>query len=466
MILSIGKKIAIGYSLALIITLIIAYIGIRNTNLLIDEVDWVNHTNEAINISDNVLRHLLDAEVGQRGFLLTGLDRYLEPFDSGVKLIDMEVDKLIIHTEDNPSQTEKIVNLRLLIIDKINELERTIILRRNSIDGFNEALQVVVSDEGKDIMDNIRLSISEIISEEDSLLIERESMYNSVASSSTRNILLTLLLSTSILLSSGIYFINNIKKSINEHLVTLDKVMNGDFSAKVSNITNDELGFVGKSINKMTDKLSELQEDNEKSMQLINDSQDNLENILSSLPVGVLIYDNSTGIITSANIKALILLGETSEGLINKEYTDFIFMDGDETYLDNKLDELKIPVYTTKSSIFIGGKNYVLLSIIDITARIEVEEERLVNEKLQGVLEMAGTTCHELNQPLQIVSGYTQLILAGLKENNSIKSKMTTIYREVERMGNITLRIQNISKYKTVDYLDGKIIDINEEAKT
>ena len=86
------------------------------------------------------------------------------------------------------------------------------------------------------------------------------------------------------------------------------------------------------------------------------------------------------------------------------------------------------------------------------------------NEKLQGVLEMAGAVCHELNQPLQIVSGFSELLLEDLIMDDPNYETIQSIVQAIKRMGELTQKIMRISKYRSKEYLGGKsvIIDIDE----
>ncbi len=52
-----------------------------------------------------------------------------------------------------------------------------------------------------------------------------------------------------------------------------------------------------------------------------------------------------------------------------------------------------------------------------IVHRLQVEEELRKHEKLQGAMEMAGAVCHELNQPIQAMTGHSELIMMKLKTN-------------------------------------------------
>ncbi len=81
-------------------------------------------------------------------------------------------------------------------------------------------------------------------------------------------------------------------------------------------------------------------------------------------------------------------------------------------------------------------------------------------DKMEGVLEMAGAICHELNQPLMCIQGFSQLLADELSDDNVQKENLSEIQSQVERLGEITNRLMTITKYKTKKYLKGNIIDI------
>ncbi len=94
----------------------------------------------------------------------------------------------------------------------------------------------------------------------------------------------------------------------------------------------------------------------------------------------------------------------------------------------------------------------------------KAHEEHLQNEKLQGVIEMAGAICHELNQPLQAVSGYSELLLMDISDDNPLNGDLKKIKEQIARMGRITRKLMRITRYETKDYVfEGqKIIDIDK----
>jgi len=82
-------------------------------------------------------------------------------------------------------------------------------------------------------------------------------------------------------------------------------------------------------------------------------------------------------------------------------------------------------------------------------------------EKLQGVVEMAGAICHELNQPLMAISGYSELLLMDMPADNFQHKSLKKIKAQVDRVGDITRKLMCITRYKTKNYLNKNIIDIN-----
>lgn len=86
-------------------------------------------------------------------------------------------------------------------------------------------------------------------------------------------------------------------------------------------------------------------------------------------------------------------------------------------------------------------------------------------EKLQGVLEMAGAVCHELNQPLQVVSGFSEMLLLDMDPDEKNYEALKTIKEGVDRIGALTRKIMGITQYKAKPYLESRIIDIEQSSE-
>jgi PAS domain S-box-containing protein len=129
-------------------------------------------------------------------------------------------------------------------------------------------------------------------------------------------------------------------------------------------------------------------------------------------------------------------------------------------------DGEEFPIELSLSSFKHKEQWHALGIVRDISERKVAERERLQKEKLMGVLEMAGAASHELNQPLQIVSGYAELLSQSIIEDHPFHEPIKTIIKQCERLGDLTHKIMRITKYETVEYINGlKIIDIHKASK-
>lgn len=92
---------------------------------------------------------------------------------------------------------------------------------------------------------------------------------------------------------------------------------------------------------------------------------------------------------------------------------------------------------------------------------ITIQNELREWEKLQGVLEMAGAVCHELNQPLQSISGYSELLLLDMNEDDTKYQTLQKIKIQVDRVAQLTRKIMKITRYQSKPYAgESRIIDI------
>ena len=111
--------------------------------------------------------------------------------------------------------------------------------------------------------------------------------------------------------------------------------------------------------------------------------------------------------------------------------------------------------------------NHELRARISVGSRmIRLRNELRERDKLQGMLEMAGAVCHELNQPLQSVSAFSELLLMNLGDNDPNLEMLKNIRGGIERLGKLTRKIMNITRYQSKPYLGkSKIIDIEAASR-
>ena len=148
---------AIGLAAVLAFFLISGGVAYRNVQVLRENSQRVLQSNTVVIALDELFSTVQDAETGQRGFLLTGADRYLQPYRDAVAAVPARLDAVAGLIADNPEHQAALAQVRGRIDAKLAELRQTVDLRRSS--GAAAALEVVTTDRGKVEMDAIRAQI-------------------------------------------------------------------------------------------------------------------------------------------------------------------------------------------------------------------------------------------------------------------------------------------------------------------
>jgi methyl-accepting chemotaxis protein len=178
--MTIGKKIAAGFGVALVTLVVIGLLCYRSTvkldeaeHFVIETNQWVAHTFEVLASLEELISRMKDAETGQRGFLLTGEQRYLQPYLEAKEKIFQTFGTVKELTQDNPNHQRRLKELEPKLRDKLKELQETIDLRADKGKGFEAAVKVVKEDRGRKLMEDARAIIQEMKDEESELLKQR-----------------------------------------------------------------------------------------------------------------------------------------------------------------------------------------------------------------------------------------------------------------------------------------------------
>ena len=145
------KRIPEAAAIALALTFVLT-IAIGTT--YVNKVEWVRHTLEVQTRIAAIWSKLQEAEIGQRSFVLTGDDRFLEPFESGSSGLTNELDGIANLVADNPEQVAAIAETRPLVAKRIALAQKTIEVRRTG--SFEEARAEVLKGDGLAAMRELR----------------------------------------------------------------------------------------------------------------------------------------------------------------------------------------------------------------------------------------------------------------------------------------------------------------------
>ncbi len=136
-----------------------------------DAAGWVVHTYRVINSAESVMSMMKDAETGERGYLLTGDESYLAPYNSAIAALPRGLNQLKDLTSDDPGQQARWIEINRLTDERLSVLKRAIELRTAS--EVDAALALVRSGQGEQSMDELRSTLDDVVSEERHLLVKR-----------------------------------------------------------------------------------------------------------------------------------------------------------------------------------------------------------------------------------------------------------------------------------------------------
>ncbi|MBF0187446.1 MAG: EAL domain-containing protein [Magnetococcales bacterium] len=287
---------------------------------------WVTHTHEVKITLGTILSTLQDTETGQRGYLLTGEDHYLEPYNWGLGKLPVIFNRLKSLTLDNPTQQNTLKEISPLIDAKLSELDETIQLRKAG--NLEAALTVVSTDAGKEFMDKLRVLIQLMISEEARLLEERKSKLQFSE-------MLTLVISAgslAMILLVVAFVSYRVRILLNARNLAEIKIKTATESAEKANAELEkQTTELIKEVNarkRIEEELRYAKNDAEESARRAQDSEALNRAIINSAAYSIITTDEQ-GTIVSFNKNAENLLGYTAAEMIGKQ-TPALFHDADE----------------------------------------------------------------------------------------------------------------------------------------
>ena len=181
---------ALGLGLAIFAIVLVAILSIRSVRNDAETGDRVTHAMAVLDSVETLLSRLKDAETGQRGYLLTGKDTYLAPLNSARADLPAIVADVRKRVSDSPDQLERIGTIEALIQQKMSELLQTVELHQSG--KADEALAIVLSDRGKNVMDQIRTQIAAMSAGERNALASRQDEWKASATTTARVVMLGL----------------------------------------------------------------------------------------------------------------------------------------------------------------------------------------------------------------------------------------------------------------------------------
>ena len=182
---TLGRKIAVGFSIALALLVLVAWASFKSLAELTQNAQRVEETYQTLQTLESILARVIDVETGERGFLISGADHYLEPYRAARDSVRQEIANARRLTDGNPAQRQRLDLLEPLIARKLALVAQSIAERERDNQGGLDVQALL--EQGQSTMDEIRTLIFRMKTEEHRLLVDRAD----IAAVSRHNALLT-----------------------------------------------------------------------------------------------------------------------------------------------------------------------------------------------------------------------------------------------------------------------------------
>lgn len=186
--LSFRNQVLIGFAVSIILVLLVGLLSIISINKLEDDTVMVEHSQQIVKSSNDLLQSLIDAETGMRGYAATGNRAFLEPYNTALPKVNIDLNDLHMLTANDAVQSTR--------VDRMSEMvNKQLALLKINIDTRDaKGLQYMVNNSmlinGKQLMDQIRQYRTDLLDRESSVLSSRKQS-SAQAASETEIIVIT-----------------------------------------------------------------------------------------------------------------------------------------------------------------------------------------------------------------------------------------------------------------------------------
>ena len=468
MLSGVKRNLQIGFGFSLLLLLISSAASYISIESLIISSKQVKQTNTVIRELEDVFSSMKDAETGQRGFLLTGEDDFLEPYNGAYNRILSSLNKIKILTSESPVQQQNHNQLKNILLTRLDYLQRLISQKKE-----NKPATLAQLEKGKKKMDEARILVTQMESYEEELLKVSTASMNRFPVFTPFLIVAAALLSLIITIFSYLK-VNadfaekarlqtdleqkdlEIGNRINVIKNLAEQISEGDYELRINNTEKDGLGGLAVSLDKMAASLQQ-------SFNKLHDAEW-LQTGIAQLNQGLVgekeVKTLSADIIdfvanyTDSQVAALYLIQNDSHLKLQSGYAFSHHGERDSIELGQGL--------VGQSAL--SGKQILLTDISpdDITVNYASGVLKPVNilavpifynKKIQGVMELASTTVFT-NKDLDFISGIMHnvgiAINTGqirqkqqklLEQTQAQSEELQTQHHEMENM-NASLEIQ------------------------
>ncbi|MEI9994833.1 MAG: CHASE3 domain-containing protein [Rhizomicrobium sp.] len=376
-----------------------------------DEQAWVVHTYQVMDSLHALLSDASDAETGQRGYLLTHKQSFLTPYRAAEARIDRDLGTFTTLTRDNPVQQKRAVALRGLMEGRLKILDKGIAAGALATPVPEPLMSLL--EQGKAVMDTLRLVVGAGMDEERRLLVQRVASRRAVERSEITSAVLAVILALIVLLgAAGLLVRNNARLAVSEAIRRRQAAI--------------------------------------------------LQATLDNIRDGILVFDEKDRVAAFNNVffrlmdfpERLAAIGATLDAFKNfdagRSRRGFgevaITPAGESRYERFARAERDLDVYRAS----VPGTGF-LVAAADVSARVRAEATLRQAQKMEAVGHLTGGVAHDFNNLLQIISANLDLAVADARANPKTAERLQNAISAVERGSRLTGQLLAFARRQALD---------------
>ncbi len=262
--LKIGSKLYLSFIFTIVVFGAIIAVAYFSMLELGEAGDANIHTYDVMLEVDAMVESLINIESGERGFLLTGKEDFLEPYKQGKADFEVHFNKTKSMTSSELVQ-DRLKKIRELqqqwlagAIDPLIDLRRKVKEDRASMD---EVLSMVQAGKGKALMDSMRGHFNDITNEEHRLLAERAKARAQMEKRTDTVLLLGGAFGTLLSLMMAFVLKRGIVRPLSQAVEISNKLSNGDLRVDIRVNSKDETGLLLLAMKEMVENISSVMSD-------------------------------------------------------------------------------------------------------------------------------------------------------------------------------------------------------------
>lgn len=426
------KRVLVGFTITTVVLVVLGVFSYSSTQRIMDTTQLESHAARVVNTAERIVKAVIDMETGQRGFLITGKEEFLDPYYEASQNMGMYLHTLDSLTGQRPGQKSRIDSLRSLVTSQTRWIEKVIETRRVN---FEDAQALVATGDGKHNTDKIRGLITRI---QDAELNAFRSQ-NTLTDTSVQQFQYSFIGLIAVMIVVVIYLFYTI------------------------NVT--------------------LKSRKEAETELIKRAQD-IKDLYDHAPVGYHSLD-ANGLFVDINQTELTWLGYTREEILNKlSFRDVVTEPGRQVFKEAfpefqktgavhdiefdmiRKDGTTFPVLLSSTAVYGPERAYIKsrTTVINHTERKKAETRILdLNRELEG---FTYSVSHDLRAPLRSIIGYANILKEECYDKLDDEGRRITevIIRNTVRMGQLIDDLLDFSRLgrKQVSFTSINMKDVVE----